>query len=122
MRPQATSYVAVLQAPDKSAGWLVEVDADRQVRLTALTSSDPGAGRGLQLWTLIDRARGPISLGMVPPRGASQFRAQPTPGIGEGQLFEITLEPESGSPIGRPSGPVLFVGRTVAIGAKTPAL
>jgi anti-sigma-K factor RskA len=26
------------------------------------------------------------------------------------QLFEITLEPEGGSPIGRPTGPILFKG------------
>jgi anti-sigma-K factor RskA len=29
-----------------------------------------------------------------------------------GQLFEITLEPSSGSPTGRPTGPVLFKGNT----------
>ena len=28
------------------------------------------------------------------------------------QLFEITLEPASGSPTGRPTGPVLFKGTT----------
>ena len=31
------------------------------------------------------------------------------------QLFEITLEPENGSPTGRPTGPILYVGRTVAL-------
>ena len=29
------------------------------------------------------------------------------------QLFELTLEPEGGSPIGRLTGPVLFIGRTL---------
>jgi len=28
------------------------------------------------------------------------------------QLFEITLEPATGSPTGRPTGPVLFKGNT----------
>lgn len=119
-RTAAPAYVAVLQAPDQSAGWLVEVGADRQVRMTALRPSDPGPGRGLQLWTLIDRAQGPISLGMLPARGATRFAAQPTPGIGEGQLFEISLEPAAGSPTGRPTGPVLFIGRAVRAGGAVP--
>jgi anti-sigma-K factor RskA len=29
------------------------------------------------------------------------------------QLFEITLEPKNGSPIGRPTGPILYIGRAV---------
>ena len=31
-----------------------------------------------------------------------------------GQLFAISLEPAGGSPLGRPTGPVLFAGRVVA--------
>ena len=31
------------------------------------------------------------------------------------QLFELTLEPEGGSPLDRPTGPVLFLGRTVQL-------
>ncbi len=107
------AYVAVLQAPDQSPGWLVEIGRDRAVRLTAVKATDPGPGRALQLWTLIDRAQGPISLGLVPPT-ARAFLATPTPGIGADQLFEISLEPANGSPTGRPTGPILAIGRTVA--------
>jgi len=109
----ARAYVAVLQAPDQTPGWLVEIGRDRAVRLTAVKATDPGPGRALQLWTLIDRAQGPISLGLVPP-SARDFLATPTPGIGADQLFEITLEPAAGSPTGRPTGPILGIGRTVA--------
>lgn len=31
---------------------------------------------------------------------------------GENQLFEITLEPETGSPTGKPTGPILMKGLT----------
>ena len=34
------------------------------------------------------------------------------PPPGTDQLFEITLEPATGSPTGRPTGPVLFKGNT----------
>jgi anti-sigma-K factor RskA len=31
------------------------------------------------------------------------------------QLFELTLEPRSGSPTGRPTGPVRYIGRAVKV-------
>jgi anti-sigma-K factor RskA len=31
------------------------------------------------------------------------------------QLFEITLEPYNGSPTGRPTGPILYIGRAVKL-------
>ena len=34
------------------------------------------------------------------------------PAVGEKQLFEPTLEPTTGSPIGKTTGSVLFVGQT----------
>jgi anti-sigma-K factor RskA len=37
------------------------------------------------------------------------------PAVEAQQLFEITLEPATGSPLNRPTGPILFVGRTVAL-------
>jgi anti-sigma-K factor RskA len=36
------------------------------------------------------------------------------PPLAPGQLFAIPLEPAGGSPLDRPSGPVLFAGRAVA--------
>jgi anti-sigma-K factor RskA len=37
------------------------------------------------------------------------------PALQDNQLFEITLEPAAGSPIGRPTGPVLYIGRAVLV-------
>ncbi|KQO56540.1 hypothetical protein ASF24_18755 [Methylobacterium sp. Leaf86] len=74
----------------------------------------------MQLWTLWDQARGPVSLGVLPPGGAIRLPPERLEAIGDGQLFEITLEPEAGSPIGRPTGRILFIGR--AKGAATQAL
>ena len=71
-------------------------------------------------WTLWDQTRGPVSLGVLPPGGAIRLPPERLEAIGDGQLFEITLEPEAGSPIGRPTGRILFIGR--AKGAATQAL
>jgi anti-sigma-K factor RskA len=109
-------YTAVLQAPDsKDAGWLVEADARKYVRLTPLVRTSVPSDRALQFWTKPEGAAGPTSLGLVPPDRVTVVPASALPALGERQLFEITLEPEKGSPIGRPTGPILYVGTAVAI-------
>jgi anti-sigma-K factor RskA len=37
------------------------------------------------------------------------------PPVEEDQLFEITLEPATGSPTGKPTGPVLYIGKAVKV-------
>jgi len=109
--PQAR-YVAVLQSPDRLAGWIVQA-ADREpVKLIPL--GDPGPippDRSWQFWTKGKDAAAPTSLGLLPPGGATEIPRSRLPELGEEQLFEITLEPAAGSPTGLPTGPVLFLGR-----------
>lgn len=109
-------YVALLQARDAGGsetgpGWLIQVAEDGTVRSVPFGRVEPGDGRALQLWTLWDPARGPVSLGVLPPGGSVRLPRESLPVIGGGQLFEITLEPRAGSPTGRPTGRVLFIGR-----------
>ena len=37
------------------------------------------------------------------------------PPLQPNQLFEITLEPYNGSPTGKPTGPILYIGRSVKL-------
>ena len=69
--------------------------------------------RALQLWTKADDWSGPVSLGLVQPGETVEVELDKLPKIVPNQLFEITLEPKSGSPIGKPTGPILFIGRAV---------
>jgi anti-sigma-K factor RskA len=110
-------YLAVLQSPDGQAtGWVVELQAGGKLRLVPVADSAPvPAGRALQFWTKAEGAAGPTSLGLVRAGQTLELPASQLPAVGPRQLFEITLEPEAGSPIGRPTGPILFVGRTVAL-------
>ena len=73
------------------------------------------AGRSLQFWTKPQGAAGPTSLGLVRAGQSVSLPASRLPGVGPQQLFEITLEPENSSPLDRPTGPILYVGRTVAL-------
>ena len=115
--PAGARYLAVLESPDRgSTGWVVEVQAGRTLRLVPV--GDVGrvpAGRAWQFWTKPEGAAGPTSLGLVPAGQTLELPAARLPAVGSRQLFEITLEPEAGSPIGRPTGPILFVGRTVPL-------
>ncbi|MGA0609152.1 anti-sigma factor [Caldimonas sp. KR1-144] len=115
--PQPARYLAVLQSPETGrTGWLVELQAGRSLRLVPVAEAAPvPAGRALQFWTKPEGAAGPTSLGLVKPGQAVELPLSRLPAVGEQQLFEITLEPQSGSPIGRPTGPILYVGKTVAM-------
>lgn len=110
-------YLAVLQAPDdKNAGWVVEASTHGGVRLVPLgPDTVVPAGKTLQFWTKAEGAAGPTSLGLVRPGEVTAVPAERLPVIEARQLFELTLEPEGGSPLDRPTGPILFLGRTVQL-------
>lgn len=114
--PAGARYLAVLQSPDdKTTGWVVELQGGT-LRLVPVADAGPvPAGRSLQFWTKPPGAAGPTSLGLVRPGQTVELPLSRLPGVGQQVLFEITLEPEGGSTIGRPTGPILYVGRTVAL-------
>lgn len=115
--PAAPRYLAVLEAPDdKSNGWVVEATAGGRLRLLPLAPPPAvPAGKALQFWTKAEGAAGPTSLGLVKAGQAVELPVEKLPALESRQLFELTLEPEAGSPIGRPTGPILYIGRSVQL-------
>ncbi len=115
--PAGPSYTAVLQVPGESAkpGWVITVDGDGTLTLDALVADQIPPDRSVQFWTLIDPKDGPRSLGLIEPGKAVTLSAEQIGAVQAGQLFELTLEPEGGSPLNRPTGPVLYIGRAVLI-------
>jgi anti-sigma-K factor RskA len=115
----------VLQAPQGgSNGWVVEVQRARgagstrqgKLRLVPVAPGDTApSGRSLQFWTKVPGASGPRSLGLVSANTFVELPLDRLPDMRAEQLFEITLEPEGGSPLDRPTGPVLFIGRAVKL-------
>jgi anti-sigma-K factor RskA len=104
-------YVAVLvNDTTKEAGAIVNAFSNGRVELIPLRPIEVPAGRTLQVWTLWDRAVGPKSIGVTGQSRTLQLDLEALPETVQDQLFEITLEPEGGSPIGRPTGPILFKG------------
>jgi anti-sigma-K factor RskA len=110
-RPQ---YLVVLAAPQNAApGWVLRLAGDDTLRLEPLATTVVPDRRALQLWTKADGWTGPVSLGLVKPGEAVEIKLGKLPKVVPNQLFEITLEPAAGSPIGRPTGPILYIGRAV---------
>ena len=117
LRAPAPVYTVVLQAPGEAAnpGWRVTVSDNGDLRLTPLVEGQYASDRSVQFWTLENDAPGPRSLGLVEPGRTLVIPARQVGGVESGQLFELTLEPQGGSPQDRPTGPVLFIGRAVEI-------
>jgi anti-sigma-K factor RskA len=103
--------VAVLLTEGNAAAAVVNTFADGHVEMLPLQSIDVPAGKALEIWTLWDRAVGPRSVGLIDRARSTPLRLDNLP-LGRDQLFEITLEPASGSPTGRPTGPIIAKGTT----------
>ncbi len=116
-QPPAPGYMVVLVGPqDKAPGWVVQAGTNsQQARLIPLGKMEVPGDKSLQFWTKGDDWKGPVSLGLVKPGQTLEVPLDKLPPLQPNQLFEITLEPYNGSPIDRPTGPILFIGRAVKI-------
>jgi anti-sigma-K factor RskA len=115
-KPAETRFVVVLAAPqDRSAGWVVQARADNRLKLIPLGQVAVPSDKSLQFWTKADGWSGPKSLGLVNPSQPLDVVLDTLPPLEANQLFEITLEPQNGSPLNKPTGPVLHIGRAVKV-------
>lgn len=106
--------IAVLLSSDAKPGAIVEVFDGNRTVVVPLVEIPVPEGRALQVWTLPDPAKGPVSLGLLPAAQRASLDGHALPSPRQDQLYEITLEPRSGSPTGRPTGPILFKGFATA--------
>lgn len=104
-------FVAVMQSDRAAPAWVVEADPQGGLTLAAVNRQAVPEGRVMQVWGLAPGDPGPTSLGLLPADG-SRFTVDTSrrPPV-DGMLVEISLEPPGGSTTGRPTGPVLFIGR-----------
>lgn len=101
--------VAVLQTDEAIPGAIVEAFGDGSIVVVPLRDIEVPPGKALEVWTLYDKQRGPVSLGLIGRAERARFQTAGLPAR-QDQLYEITLEPATGSPIGRPTGPILMKG------------
>jgi len=110
-------YLVVLVAPqDKAPGWVVQASNAREVELIPLAVVQVPTDKALEFWTKADGWQGPVSLGLVKPGQSLRIALDKLPPLQANQLFELTLENAGGSTVGKPTGPVQFIGRAVKLG------
>ena len=116
--PGGPGYLVVLVAPqDKAPGWIVQASNknSRDLSLIPLGPTSVPQQKSLQFWTKGKDWGAPVSLGLVQPGQTLKLKLDKLPPMQAEQLFEITLEPQAGSPTGRPTGPILYIGRAVKV-------
>lgn len=117
--PAAPSYLVVLVAPqDKSPGWVVQASNPKEIQLIPLSVTEVPTDKALEFWTKGNDWQGPVSLGLVKPGQTLSIPVDKLPPLQPDQLFELTLEQATGSPIGKPTGPIQFIGRAVKVGVS----
>lgn len=114
--PTTPEYMVVLMAPqNQSAGWVVQASTQQSIQLIPLGTFEVPEGKALEFWTKADDWQAPVSLGLVTPGEPINVNLNELPPLQDNQLFELTLEEETGSATGLPTGPIEFIGRAVEI-------
>lgn len=118
-RVEKPVYMTVLVSDRAAPAWIASADRSGGITLASVRPAFGDAqaptpdGRVMQLWALRPGDSGPTSLALLPRTpGLINIPApalRPVPNM----LIEISLEPEGGSPTGRPTGPILFYGRLI---------
>lgn len=115
--PQQPVLVGVLMpANAANPGFVIGLDLVSRTVIVNAIPSDPPTGQAHQLWLVVPSLPGPQSLGVIKTTGVLRPPVLATLDarvIGRAQ-YAITLEPESGSPTGAPTGPVIFGGTLMA--------
>lgn len=115
--PEPRPLMTVMVADRTQGAWSAQVQRDGAIRLTAIAPAFGDVDRPtppdrvMQLWALPPGATAPTSLALLPRDRRGVTVPAPAVRPQAGMLIEITLEPQGGSPTGRPTGPVLFIGR-----------
>jgi anti-sigma-K factor RskA len=107
--------VAVLQQGPTAPAFLLTFDVPRRTLFVRRVSATPDPAKSYELWLFSKRLPAPRSLGII---GKDEFTERMLPEQLDFETlrtatYEVSLEPNGGSPKGAPSGPILFTGKAV---------
>jgi len=108
---QPQSFVAVFQHDDQQPAFMLTVDLEsRQMNVRPVTAEPPTQGKSYQLWIKADElGPDPRSVGVLTNNMTIDESAlrQYDPELLREATFGISVEPEGGSPTGKPTGPAI---------------
>jgi anti-sigma-K factor RskA len=113
--PRPAQYVAVLQKEGSLAAFLLTFDLEKRTMTVRAVGVERHDGKSYQLWLVSSRFSAPQSLGLI---GDGEFTVRRELASFDAitinsATYEVSLEPEHGSPTGVPTGPVLYSGKLV---------
>lgn len=113
--PAPAQYVAVLQKDGGSPAFILTVDGASRNFTVRKVDAAPEPGKSFELWLISDRLGPPRSLGVI---GTGDFTARPAlasydTDIVKAATYAVTVEPEGGSPNGKPTLPPVFAGKLI---------
>ena len=75
-------------------------------------------GKSYELWIIDAKLGAPRSLGVLPTSSVERDRklGDYDAAVVTGATYAVTVEPEGGSPTGKPSGAPVFVGKLIPVG------
>jgi len=110
-------FVAILQKSADSPAFVASINLDTRELTVRPLAAPPQAGKSYELWIIEPKLGAPRSLGVID--AASVTRGARLAGydraIVQDATYAVTVEPEGGSPDGKPSGPPVFVGKLVPV-------
>ncbi|MDE3177323.1 MAG: anti-sigma factor, partial [Pseudomonadota bacterium] len=106
-------YVAVLQKSADAPAFAMTVDLDRLEFSVRPVAAQAPAGKSYELWMIAPNSATPQSLGVI---RAGERRLAADKAKVRDATYAVTLEPEGGSPTGRPTSAPLFFGKLVPVG------
>jgi anti-sigma-K factor RskA len=113
--PVPRTFVAVMQKDDASPSFLVTVDIETRLLTVRPVAAPAQPDKSYQLWMAHSSFEGVRSLGLV-----SEQDLAPRPVLAafdrnviETATFAVSLEPAGGSPLNKPTGPVLFHAKLI---------
>jgi anti-sigma-K factor RskA len=112
-----TEFVAILQKSADAPAFVASINLAKGELSVRPVAAPPQAGKSYELWIIEPKLGPPRSLGVIDaaavtrgPRLAAFDRS-----VVEDATYAVTVEPEGGSPDGKPSGPPVFVGKLVPV-------
>ena len=116
LRSPAPAVLAVLAARSGGAGFVAVARAGDGLVLRPVAAIPAApAGREMELWVLPPGASAPKPLGALPPSGRRGAHPGEEGVVTAGAELLVSVEPEGGSPSGKPTGPVIYSGRLEAL-------
>jgi anti-sigma-K factor RskA len=109
-------YVAVLQGSNQTPAFVAAVDVKSNLIVVRSLGARAPRDRSYELWALGAGRAAPQPLGVI--QAVARIPTEELGQTGDNALTDTTLavslEPEGGSPTGKPTGPVLFTGKLLS--------